>query len=184
MPRIYMVRHGRAAAGFGEDMDPGLDDLGRSQAEAVAQRLVGLGPRLILSSPLKRTQETAAPLAKLWSRTPVIEPRVAEIPSPRGMSLEERVVWLRNVMGGSWNDVTPELGVWRQDCIASIANLKEDAVVFSHYVAINVLMGSATNEDKVVAFSPENCSVTVFDNAGAKLRLLEKGSEASLTRVN
>jgi broad specificity phosphatase PhoE len=184
MPRITLVRHGRAAAGFGEDMDPGLDDLGRSQAEAVAQKLVSRGPLPIFSSPLKRTQETAAPLAKLWSKAPVILPPVAEIPSPKGMGLEERVVWLRKLMAGSWSEVAEDLRQWRAACVASIVDLKEDAVVFSHYVAINVLMGSATADDRVVCFSPENCSVTVFDNAGGKLALIEKGSEASLTRVN
>ncbi|MEJ0026033.1 MAG: histidine phosphatase family protein [Rhizomicrobium sp.] len=184
MPRIYMVRHGRAAAGFGEDMDPGLDDLGRGQAEAVADRLKDIGPCLILSSPLRRTRETAAPLAKVWNATPVIESAVAEIPSPKGMSLEERVVWLRALMAGSWRDVPPDLARWREACVAAVAALKQDAVVFSHYVAINVLMGSAVADDRVVVFSPENCSVTVFDNAGSKLRLLEKGSEAALTKVN
>jgi broad specificity phosphatase PhoE len=184
MPRIYMVRHGRAAAGFGEDRDPGLDDLGRTQAQAAADKLKGIGPRLILSSPLRRCQETSAPLARIWSKTPVIEPAVAEIPSPKGMGLEDRVVWLRKLMAGSWRDVPPDLAQWREACVAAVAALKEDAVVFSHYVAINVLMGSAVADDRVVVFSPENCSVTVFDNAGAKLRLLEKGSEASLTKVN
>ena len=29
MTRVYMVRHGRAAAGWNVDPDPGLDDLGR-----------------------------------------------------------------------------------------------------------------------------------------------------------
>ncbi|MEI9884908.1 MAG: histidine phosphatase family protein [Rhizomicrobium sp.] len=184
MPRIYMVRHGKAAAGFGEDMDPGLDALGHSQAEAAAQRLVGLGPRLILSSPLRRARETAAPLSKLWKKPPAIEPAVAEIPSPKGMTLEERVVWLRTLMAGSWRDVTPELAQWREACVAAIATLKEDTVVFSHYVAINVLFGAATADDRVVAFSPDNCSVTTFDNAGGRLRLLDKGDEASLTKVN
>jgi broad specificity phosphatase PhoE len=184
MARIYMVRHGRAAAGFGENMDPGLDELGRQQADAVADKLQGLGPRLILSSPLRRTQETAAPLAKIWSRAPVIEHAVAEIPSPKGMGLEERVVWLRKTMAGSWREVPPQLAEWREACVASIAGLREDAVVFSHYVAINVLMGAAVSDDRLVVFSPENCSVTVFDNVGGKLRLLEKGSEAPLTKVN
>jgi broad specificity phosphatase PhoE len=184
MPRIYMVRHGHAAAGFGEDMDPGLDDLGRTQAQAVAEKLKGLGPRLILSSPLRRCRETSAPLARLWDRMPVIEPAIAEIPSPKGMSLEARVGWLRSLMAGSWRDVPPDLAQWREACVAAVAALKEDAVVFSHYVAINVLMGTAVADDRVVVFSPENCSVTVFDNTGGKLRLLEKGGEASLTKVN
>ena len=51
-------------------MDPGLDALGHSQAEAVAQKLASLGPLPILSSPLRRTRETAAPLAKLWNVEP------------------------------------------------------------------------------------------------------------------
>lgn len=184
MPRIFMVRHGHAAAGFGEDKDPGLDDAGRSQAEGAAQRLAGMAPRLILSSPLRRTQETAVPLARLWNKTPVIEHAVTEIPSPNGMSLEDRAIWLRKLMAGSWRDVGSDLAQWREACIAAIANMKDDAVVFSHYVAINVLMGSAVADDRLVVFSPEYCSITSFDNAGGKLRLLDKGGEAALTRVN
>jgi broad specificity phosphatase PhoE len=184
MALIYMVRHGRAAAGFGEDMDPGLDELGHAQAAAVAQKLHPKGPLPILSSPLRRTQETAVPLAKLWSRTPVIEHAVAEIPSPKGMTLEGRVQWLRKLMAGSWRAVTPELAEWREACIAAVAGLSNDTVIFSHYVAINVLAGGATGDDRVVNFSPDNCSVTTFETDGAKLRLIEKGGEAPLTKVN
>jgi broad specificity phosphatase PhoE len=184
MARIYMVRHGKAEAGFGGAMDPGLDALGREQADAVAQKLKPLGPLPILSSPLARTQQTAMPLAKLWSAAPIIEPAVAEIPSPDGMGLEERVVWLRNLMGGSWRDVTPDLAQWREHCIATVAAVSQDTVIFSHYVAINVIMGAATGDDRVVAFSPDNCSVTVFGTDGETLRLVEKGTEASLTKVN
>lgn len=184
MAKIYMVRHGKAAAGFGESMDPGLDALGREQAEAVAKKLKSIGPLPILSSPLARTQQTAAPLAKLWSKTPVIEHAVAEVPSPDLASLEERAVWLRKLMQGSWRDVNPELATWREHCVATVAAIRQDTVVFSHYVAINVLMGAATDDDRVVCFSPDNCSVTVFEADGAKLRLIEKGDEAALTKVN
>ena len=37
MPRLHMVRHGKAAAGFGESADPGLDALGKAQAEEVVR---------------------------------------------------------------------------------------------------------------------------------------------------
>jgi broad specificity phosphatase PhoE len=184
MPRLYLVRHGRAEAGFGESMDPGLDALGHSQAEAVADKLKGLGPLPIMSSPLKRTRETAAPLSKLWNTKPVIEPAVAEIPSPKGVTLEERVTWLRKLMGGSWRDASHDLAMWREDCIATVTAISRDTVIFSHYVAINVIAGAATNDDRVVVFSPDNCSVTVFEADGAKLTLIEKGAEASLTKVN
>lgn len=184
MARIYMIRHGRAEAGFGESMDPALDALGREQAEAVAQKLAGLGPLPILSSPLRRTRETAEPLARVWNRAPVIEPAVAEIPSPGGMTLEERVAWLRALMAGSWRDAGRDLAEWRETCIATVASLPDDSVIFSHYVAINVIAGAALSDDRVVVFSPDNCSVTVFETDGTSLRLVEKGAEASLTKVN
>jgi broad specificity phosphatase PhoE len=184
MAKIYMVRHGRAEAGFGESMDPGLDALGHSQAEAVAEKLKSLGPLPVLSSPLRRTRETAMPLSKLWNVEPLIEPAVAEIPSPKGMTLEERVTWLRTLMGGSWRDASHDLAIWREDCIATVAATPRDTVIFSHYVAINVIAGAAMGDDRVVAFSPDNCSVTIFETDGAILRLIEKGNEASLTKVN
>src|SRR5689334_17639610 len=105
MARLYMVRHGRAAAGFGESHDPGLDELGHEQAEAVARELSAHGPLPIVCSPLRRTRETATPLLKLWNVEPTIEQAVAEIPSPTD-SLQERVAWLREFMGGSWRNAT------------------------------------------------------------------------------
>lgn len=184
MARVYMVRHGRAEAGFGGAMDPALDALGHEQANAVAKMLAQTGPLPILSSPLRRTRETAAALAALWRVDPVIEDAVAEIPSPRGMTLEGRVAWLRNLMGGSWRDVPRDLAEWREDCVASVTEISRDTVIFSHYVAINVIAGAATGDDRVVVFSPDNCSVTVFETDGQKLRLIEKGAEAPLTKVN
>ena len=184
MARIYMVRHGQAEAGFGGAMDPGLNALGREQAEAVAQILVPRGSLPILLSPLRRARETAAPLAALWRVDPMIEDAVAEIPSPKGMNLEERVTWLRNLMGGSWRDVPRDLAMWREHCIGTVAAISRDTVIFSHYVAINVIAGAATGDDRVIAFSPENCSVTVFETDGTNLKVIEKGAEAPLTKVN
>ena len=184
MAKIYMVRHGRAEAGFGEPMDPGLDALGQSQAEDVAKKFAGVGPLSIISSPLKRARETAAPLAKLWNVEPIIEKAVAEIPSPWGMTLDGRVAWLRKLMAGTWRDAPRDLAEWREDCIASVTEISRNTVIFSHYVAINVIFGAATGDHRVAAFSPDNCSVTVFETDGSSLRLIEKGDEASLTKVN
>jgi probable phosphoglycerate mutase len=63
---LTIVRHGRtetnAAGRLLGRADPPLDDVGRSQVEAVATRL-GSGPSIIVSSPLRRARETAARLA-------------------------------------------------------------------------------------------------------------------------
>ena len=183
MSRLYMVRHGQAVAGFGESHDPSLNDLGHGQADAVAHELISRGPLPILTSPLKRTRETAAPLAKLWRVEPVIEEAIAEIPSPTD-NLQERVAWLRDFMAGSWRNATPALAQWRENLIASLLRVREDTVIFSHYIAINVALGAATNDDRVVIFSPDNCSITVFENEGGALCLIDKGREAPLTKVN
>ena len=179
-----MVRHGRAAAGFGGAMDPGLDDTGRAQAAAAAKVLAPLGPLKILTSPLLRTRETAAPLADLWQRTPTVEEAVAEIPSLEGVTLEQRVVWLRKLMEGSWRDVNLRLGQWRQNVIAALTAQSEDCVIFSHYVAINVAAGAALGDDRVHVFAPDNCSVNVFETKDGALSLIEKGRQADLTKVN
>lgn len=183
MTRLYLVRHGRAAAGFGESADPSLDPTGISQAGDVARQLFNFGPLLILSSPLARARETAAPLAKLWRCEPILESAVAEIPSPTG-NLDERVVWLKQFMAGSWRNATPTLAAWRENVVQSLLGQPADAVIFSHFIAINVAVGSALGGDRVVVFSPDNCSVTVFDVEGRKLELVEKGREAPLTKVN
>jgi broad specificity phosphatase PhoE len=183
MTRLYLVRHGRAAATFAEAADPGLDELGRSQAEAVAARLAPLGPLPILTSPLKRARETSESLARLWKRTAGVEPAVAEIPSPSGSGLAERAEWLRGFMGGSWRAASRDLAQWREGVIATLAALRDDTVIFSHLIAINVAAGAAEGDDRVTAFRPDNCSVTILESDNGVLRLIERGHESE-TKVN
>lgn len=181
MARIYIVRHGHAAAGF-DNADPSLDATGRDQAEAAARALSSLGPLPILTSPLARARETAAPLAWLWKVAPVVERRFAEIPTPDGLSLTARVPWLRAFMAGSWRGADPVLAEWRQSAIAALASISNDTVIFSHFIAINVGVGDALKDDRVVVFSPDNCSVTILEADGAALKLVERGKEAQ-TRI-
>jgi broad specificity phosphatase PhoE len=178
-----MVRHGRAAASFGEALDPGLGELGRAQAEQVAAELAALGPLPIISSPLARARETAEPLARHWKCEAAIETAVAEVPSS-SHNLDERVQWLGKFLASSWRNLTPSLAQWREEAIAALVTLGEDTVIFSHFVVINVAMGAALGDDRVTVFSPANCSVTIFETDGEKLTLIERGKEAPLTKVN
>jgi len=193
MPLIYMVRHGEAAAGWDADTDPGLSEKGRAQSEAVAREIEArVGRKLpLLSSPLRRCRETSEPLAASWAATPVIETRVAEVPSPV-KDLAQRGQWLRRLMAGTWDAaVDPEntgngkidLLAWRQSVVDALTERSEDTVIFSHFIAINVAAGVATGDDRLVAFRPDNCSVTIFETEGPTLKLVEQGREAD-TRVN
>lgn len=182
MALIHMVRHGKAAAGWGADADPGLDDLGRAQAEAAAGLLAPLGPLAILASPLRRTRETAVPLERRWGVAAAVEPAVAEVPSPTD-DLAARAEWLQGVMQRRWPEVDAWLEPWRRGVVDRLLAAEADTVVFSHFVAINVAVGAATGDDRVISFRPDNGSVTVLDNAGGRLRLVERGAEADVTEV-
>jgi broad specificity phosphatase PhoE len=178
VPTLYLVRHGQATAGFGAHLDPGLSDLGRHQAEAAAARLASLGPLPIYSSPLARACETAAPLAQRWRRTPIIERRVSELPSPT-LDLAERARWVREVMLRRWSDLDATLQVWRSALVACVSDFEEDCVVFSHFIAINAVVGAATRDDRVVIFRPDYASVTeVASRAAGRLELVALGPEA------
>lgn len=182
MANIYLVRHGKAAASFTDDVDPGLDEQGKAQAQAACDVLSGCAPLEIRSSPLRRALETAAPLRDRLAQPVAIEARVAEIPSP-GLSLEERGPWLRGVMQGRWRDQSDELKAWRQALIDCLLEIREDTAIFSHFVAINVAVGAARGDDRAVLFRPDNGSITRFAVDDGKLELLTLGSEAD-TRVN
>jgi broad specificity phosphatase PhoE len=177
MAKLYLVRHGKATAGWGMEKDPGLDDLGRAQAKAAALTLAPLGPLPIITSPLTRTRETSRPLTKIWGIEASVEPRVGEIQFP-SETTADRVQWLKEVMIDQWLNLNQSLQKWRREVIEVLVSIDTDTVVFTHYIAINVAVGHATEDDRVVCFRPDNASITVFDTNGNNLLLIERGAEA------
>lgn len=177
MPRIYLVRHGKAAAGWDGHPDPGLDPLGETQSRLAADLLAPIGPLAMLSSPLARARATAGFLAELWSIEPVIETRMAEIPSP-SEDLEARTAWLRGAMAGTWSDLAPNYQRWRDEVVHCLTSLTEDTVIFSHFIAINAAVGHAKGDDHLVCFRPDNASITRLSTADGKLTIEELGTEA------
>lgn len=178
MTRVHLVRHGRAAAGWGTDPDPGLDDLGVQQAAAAARVLAASAVCDLVSSPLRRCQETAAPLAATWRAAVRIDDRVAEIPSPEGVPMDERVDWLRSAMQGSWADLGQRYTAYRDRIVEAIVTVPADTVVFSHFIAINAVIGAAVGDDRLVIRSLDNASITVVDVVDGRVHLVSGGHEA------
>lgn len=184
--RLYLVRHGRAAAGWDTDPDPGLDAVGREQAVTMATRLRSLGPLPVVTSPLRRCQQTAAALAAQWNVVPRIEPRIAEIPSPAGVPMAERVGWLRIAMAGTWNQLGERYTAYRDGVMAALAQIADtgnDTVVTSHFVAINAAIGAIAGDNRLLIRSLDNCSVTIVNCVVNGLdhglfQLVEAGQEA------
>lgn len=176
MPTIYLIRHGQAAVGWGESADPGLDAFGREQAAQVSKTMPAMHPMPIISSPMLRARETAAPLAEAWQSTPQIDPRFSEIPSPKQMFLD-RKAWIKDILSRRWDAMEPVLQTWREDLLAAVQSLQQDTVVFTHFIAINAVVGYALGDDRVMVFLPDNASITSVESRDSSIVLLHKGQE-------
>jgi len=174
--RLYLVRHGRPTGGFAEVVDPGLDEVGVTQAEAVARELAALGPLAIITSPLARARETAAPLERLWNIKARVEQAVAEIPTP-GVDPPTRAAWLQEAMRGRWPDLSEPHQQWRQRVIDTLIVLPSATVVTTHFIAINVAVGAATGDERIVCCEPDHCSCTVLEVCNGQLRLVSLGKQ-------
>lgn len=182
MPLIYLVRHGRVADPPADPHDPELGAQGLAQAEAVAQELHARlkAPLPILTSPMLRCRQTAAPLARLWGVSPVVEPRLIEVPTPPGAK-QNRAEWLGRLLASSWpamlGDEPALLDHWRREVRAAILDCHCDTLAFTHFVPINVIAGLALGQDRVSCFRPDNASVTVVETSASGIRLMERGRE-------
>lgn len=174
---IYLIRHGEPAASFSAHPNPGLSDLGHRQAAEAAEQVATLGAKRAIVSPLQRCRDTAAPYEKLMETHARIEPGVGEIITPPGIG--DRGVWIRSIMGGKWSDLGPEFDTWRKGTLAAVEKLQDETAVFSHFVAINAIIGLLTGDDRVVIFKPGHCSITKLARVGSGLKVVELGSEAA-----
>ena len=168
--KLYLIRHGQPRAGFGEDPDPGLDELGRQQAAAVAKELEPFGPLSLMTSPLQRARDTAVPFERLWQCEARVEHAVAEIPSP-SQELAERAVWVRQALRGRWTDLPEFYQNWKTRLTAFLCGLDTPTAITTHFVAINAAVGVATNDDRMICFEPDHCSCTVLEVVEGTLRV-------------
>ena len=110
MARLYIVRHGEPTGSWGvsHDPDPGLSDLGKQQAQTAAERLRLLTPKRIVTSPLRRARETSDPLVGMLGQQAIVAPPVAEVPTPPGVAIEERITAVKEAVA-PWSRGTPYL---------------------------------------------------------------------------
>lgn len=161
--RLHLVRHGKAAAGWDADPDPGLAPEGRADAQRAAALLAPLGALPVVTSPLRRARETAEIVAARWDVEPVVDAAVSEIPSPTD-DLADRGRWLRGVLAGRWSEQGDDLRAWRSGVLDGLRRLAGagDTVVATHFVVINAAVGAALDDDRVVCESITTGSVTTI----------------------
>jgi len=93
--------------------------------------------------------------------------------------------FLTAAMNGTWRDLqqhSPAGSIdyldWRRSVVEALQALPHDCVVFTHYIAINVVAGFAQRREDVVCFRPDHASVTLIETRSQGLRLIELGREA------
>jgi probable phosphoglycerate mutase len=180
---IFLVRHGEAAATWTESNNPGLSERGRQQAADAARKLaerVPPGVRLF-SSPLQRARETAAPLAAALGAEPAIVEPFREIPTP--VEMAERQNWLNRIARQTWGEQHTMVQDWRATLLAALREIREPAVVFTHFMVLNAIVSTLRADERVVTFLPDNASVTTLGGFGDGLQLVELGRELR-TKVN
>ncbi|WP_299981805.1 phosphoglycerate mutase family protein [uncultured Pseudoteredinibacter sp.] len=174
MSKIILVRHGQAAASWGEETDPGLSELGFEQADNIRQSLAPYQSYKVLSSPKARaieTAQTALPEAQLE-----IDPRFTEIPSG-DRSLAERGPWLKQIFRQSWTEQEAQVTQWRADILRALSQQPQDSIVFCHFVVINAVVAAARDNERVMQCRPDYCSIWEFDCSESGIALLSEGLE-------
>ncbi|KAA0238253.1 histidine phosphatase family protein [bacterium] len=176
MPLI-LIRHGLASAGV-DDLDPGLDPVGQKQAETTAEFLRGSNVGRLVVSPLRRTRETAQPLAEALGLAPELREEVAEVFDP-AMGADERKAMIGPFMAGRWTGQPEPLLEWRKRVVRTLIELGiggtasgHDVVVVTHYIAIGVAIGLALSDDRVVPMPVANCSITILEAGRLGLSLV------------
>ena len=145
--KIYLVRHGEAAASWRESDDPGLSTLGHQQAAATAQRLAEHvdSDICLISSPLQRARETAQPLAMKLDTDMTIIDDFREIPTP--VVRAERQSWLNDIARQSWDEQHKMVREWHRALLQQLTLIQQPTVVFTHFMVLNVIVGKLTAND-------------------------------------
>jgi broad specificity phosphatase PhoE len=183
MNRLFLIRHGEPESGWGAGHDdPGLSERGRAQAEAAADALRALAPARIVSSPLRRCIETAAPFAAASGLAPLVDASFGEVRTPLGISdrrawLVENFPWGQGAPARAWGEAAADLRAWRQAVIDAARALKGDVAVFTHFIATNVIVGAALGKDATIVCRPGFASITELSNEGGVLSVVRLGEE-------
>lgn len=147
MGRVLLVRHGEAEGNRQHRLigwsEVNLTAVGQQQAVLVAERLATTDVARIVASDLRRTMQTAQPLARTLDITPQPEPRLREINngawtgfSPEEVARKWPDLWQRYVAG---EDVPRPDGERWADVRARVVSALEDylaqdgtTVIFTH----------------------------------------------------
>ena len=135
----------------------------------------------LLSSPLKRAQETAAAFAQKRGVAVNVDPRFSEVRSP--VPLSGRKAWLQAFMRQDWSEQSEDLWSWRNDIISGLKACEGPTVIFCHFLVINAVVAEINRQSAVLQVYPANASYHELSLVGDELSLVQLGEQME-TLVN
>jgi broad specificity phosphatase PhoE len=184
---VHLVRHGEvenpAGLLYGRLPDYHLSELGIQMAERVAEHLRGRDIVHLVSSPLERAHETAAPLAETLGLPVVIDERVIEAANYfEGLRLSfdgalrhpRNWLYFRNPFKPSWGEAYTEILTRVRPAMkdAADAALGREAVIVTHQLPIWVARINAEGRRMIHDPRKRQCtlgSVTSFAYIDARV---------------
>ncbi|HAG99131.1 MAG TPA: hypothetical protein DDW33_06300 [Ktedonobacter sp.] len=192
---LFIVRHGDAIPDADEIIPSGVYDdlplssLGREQAQNLAERLGSLHFDAIYSSPLRRCQETAEPLARRLELTPILVPAIKEIrlgdirPLPEHgedlsiltQALKERQADIVRIAGetGHWDDIanSEPSKEFRNRVVNAFDEITrnhvgERVIAFAHGGVVNAYAAEVLGLERDFFFPAANTSITMVRVSG------------------
>ena len=171
---LLLIRHALPVRieGAPGPADPPLADLGRRQADALADWLADAPIDAIYTSPLRRAIETAAPLAARHGITPVVEDAIAEFDREADhyvpieeLKAEDDPRW-HQLVAGDWSssgNADPEVfatGV--VDAVEQIiaAHGGQTVALVAHGGVVNVYLAHILGTTKPMFFEPAYTSIS------------------------
>jgi probable phosphoglycerate mutase len=193
---LLLIRHAlpvriEAASGAA---DPGLSELGVRQAEALAAVLDGEGVDVLVTSPLRRAIETAAPVAATLGLEPEVVDGLAEFDRDSNwyIPIEELRAagdprWL-SYLDDHWGT---EAGLDPTGFRAAVVRSVEDVIAanrgrkvaaVAHGGVINAYVGHVLRTPMPGVFEPTYTSITRVLAAGSGERMMKSMNEAAHVR--
>jgi probable phosphoglycerate mutase len=184
--RLLLIRHGQTIDNVKGEIGtvvpgPGLTELGRQQAAAVPAALVAESIDAIAVSTMRRTQETAAPLAAALGLDPVVLEGLQEISAGdlEGRSDRESVTTYMRTLLSWWTDIDARIpggengAEFVERYSAAVASLwaahpEGTVAVFSHGAAIRTWaawFSENIDESTTLALELANTAVVVLEGS-------------------
>ncbi|HSW15707.1 MAG TPA: histidine phosphatase family protein [Ramlibacter sp.] len=180
--KLLLVRHGRPDEEDAErPHDPRLRGDGLTQAEAVAVLLAREGVTHVVASPLARAAQTAIPLARQlklpvqtidgWAEADRHTDRYRSTETLRALGKTEWARFLEDPVGYLGGETKAFRAQVLDALDATIALGGDTVAVFTHGLAINVVLSHVLGLERIVHFQPGYGSVSRLKVALAPRRI-------------